>query len=92
MLRALALWCAAFSLAAFVMMGADKRRARRGRRRIPEATLLWTAALGGSAGELAGMLLFRHKTRHPRFRYGLPALLVLQAALFVGLALWQRKG
>ena len=72
------------NLTAFVLMGLDKRRARRERWRIPEKTLFFPAVLGGSVGAIAGMYLFRHKTRHWYFRLGLPALLLLQ----VGLALF----
>ena len=54
----------------------DKQKARRGAWRIPEATLLTLAALGGSAGCIAGMYLFRHKTKHLKFTVGLPLLLM----------------
>lgn len=64
-----------------VLMFTDKKKARRGAWRIPEATLMTVAALGGSIGSLAGMYLFRHKTRHPKFYLGIPAILVLQLIL-----------
>lgn len=67
--------------AAFILMLADKQKARKRKWRIPEATLIGTAALGGSIGALAGMYLFRHKTRHPKFTLGIPAILAVQAAL-----------
>ena len=60
----LAAAAAVLSLAAFLLYGADKRRARRGKRRIPEATLLGIGILFGAAGALLGMNLFRHKTKH----------------------------
>lgn len=63
---------------ALLLMLADKKKARRGAWRIPEATLLGIAALGGSIGAIAGMYLFRHKTKHPKFFIGLPLILVLQ--------------
>ena len=66
------------NLTAFVLMGTDKRRARRHARRIPETTLLLTAVIGGSFGALLGLLVFRHKTRHPAFSVGLPVILILQ--------------
>ena len=69
------------NLAAFAAMASDKGRAVRGARRIPERTLLLLAAVGGSLGALLGMLLFRHKTRHPRFYLGLPILFAAQIAL-----------
>jgi len=72
---------AAVNLAAFVMMGIDKRRAVRGRWRIPERTLLTVCALFGAAGGLMGMRLFRHKTQKARFRFGVPVMLIIQLAL-----------
>ena len=80
-------WAAGYllliNLVAFLLMGLDKRRARRNRWRISEKTLFLSAVLGGSAGALVGMYLFHHKTRHWYFRYGLPALLVLQILCFL---------
>ena len=66
------------NLAGFLLMGLDKRRARRGAWRISEKALFLLAVLGGSLGAIAGMRTFRHKTRHWYFRYGLPALLAVQ--------------
>ena len=65
---------------AFMLMFLDKQFARRHQWRIPEATLLGCAVLGGSLGELLGMYLCRHKTKHPKFYITVPVLLVLQAA------------
>lgn len=67
--------------AGLVLMFADKKKARAGAWRIPEATLMTVAALGGSLGSWAGMYLFRHKTRHPKFFLGIPAILILQLVL-----------
>ena len=75
-----AVWLLSVNLAAFALMGADKYRARRNMWRIPEKTLFTVAFLGGTPGAILGMRLFRHKTRHRRFRYGLPALLAVQLA------------
>ena len=66
---------------AFVLMGLDKRRAKRDKWRISEKALFLPAVLGGSVGAIAGMHVFRHKTKHWYFRYGLPALLALQVVL-----------
>lgn len=81
----IALYLAIMNLIAFVAMGVDKRRARRHQWRIRERTLLLLAALGGSVGAWAGMAVFHHKTRHNRFRFGVPALLLVQLALGIWL-------
>ena len=60
------------------VMFLDKRFAVRHKWRIPEASLLTVAAVGGSVGCLLGMYLFRHKTRKPKFSVGIPVILVLQ--------------
>ena len=75
------------NLTAFVLMGLDKRRARRDKWRISEKTLFLPAVLGGSLGAILGMRLFHHKTKHWYFRYGLPAILILQVGLVVWLLL-----
>ena len=66
---------------AFLLMLADKLKARKGAWRIPEATLIGIAGLGGSIGAICGMYLFRHKTRHLKFTLGLPLILVLQVSI-----------
>lgn len=71
----------AWNVVVFSMMGIDKRKAVKGRRRISERTLLLSAALCGSAGGWLGMEFFHHKTRHNWFRFGLPALFVLHLGL-----------
>ncbi len=70
------------NLLGFALMGIDKRRAVRHAWRISEATLFAAAIMGGSLGATLGMHLFHHKTRHWYFRYGMPAIFVLQALLF----------
>ena len=71
------------NLAGFIIMGVDKKRAIRGAWRISEASLFFTAFLGGSLGCILGMQHFRHKTKHWYFKYGMPAILVAQVLLFV---------
>ena len=63
---------------AFLLMLVDKRKAQKKLWRIPEATLLLSAAIGGSIGALAGMYTFRHKTRHWYFKFGFPLLAAAQ--------------
>ena len=65
----------------FLLMLADKYKAKRNLWRIPEATLMGVAAIGGSIGAIAGMNLFRHKTKHPKFYIGLPVILAVQIIL-----------
>ena len=60
----------AMSLVGFAAMAVDKARAKRGAWRISEARLMAVAALLGAPGSLLGMLTFRHKIRHPKFRFG----------------------
>lgn len=67
----------------FLIMLADKEKAKKRLWRIPEATLLTAAALGGSIGCLAGMKVFHHKTRKPKFYIGIPVILALQLILGV---------
>ena len=74
--------------AAFILMLADKIKAKNIKWRIPEATLMGAAAIGGSLGAIAGMYTFRHKTRHPKFTIGLPLILALQIIGAVLLYIW----
>ena len=69
--------------AAFLLMRIDKRRAIKNAWRIPEATLLGIAAIGGSLGAIMGMRLFRHKTQHLRFSVGLPVMLTVHIFLLI---------
>ena len=68
---------------AFIVYGIDKLKARKGRWRISEATLLLLAIVGGSVGAWLGMKVWHHKTMHLKFKYGLPAIILLQLALAV---------
>ena len=63
---------------AFILMLADKLFAKKKMWRIPEATLIGTAVIGGSVGALAGLYLARHKTRHLKFAIGIPVILAVQ--------------
>jgi uncharacterized membrane protein YsdA (DUF1294 family) len=71
---------------AFFLMLADKQKAKKKKWRIPEATLIGSAIIGGSIGALAGMYTFRHKTKHPKFIVGIPVILVLQVAAAILIA------
>jgi len=82
----LALWVVLASVVTFFTFGLDKWKAKRdGARRIPEKTLFWMAALGGSIGALLGMKVWHHKTLHRSFKYGIPAILIGQILLVLGI-------
>ena len=80
---ALLIYLALINLTTFIIYGADKRRARQGKWRVPEKTLFLLPLLGGSVGALLGMRVFHHKTKHWYFKFGMPAILVAQVLLFV---------
>lgn len=71
--------------AGFLLMLIDKYKARKNLWRIPEATLMTVAALGGSVGSLIGMYTVRHKTKHLKFTVGIPLILAVQiiSAVFI---------
>ena len=75
------IYLVAVNCTSFIFMGVDKHKARKRAWRIPESTLFVLALIGGSLGSIAGMPLFRHKTRHWYFLYGMPAILILQILL-----------
>ena len=79
----LLVWLAVINLLTFIVYGADKRRARRGKWRVPEKTLFLLPLLGGSIGALLGMRVFHHKTKHWYFVWGIPAILLAQIAVAV---------
>ena len=74
--------------AGFTLMLVDKWKAKKNRWRIPEATLMTVAALGGSIGSLAGMYLVRHKTQHLKFTWGIPLILALQIVAAVWIVVY----
>ncbi|MCQ2245358.1 MAG: DUF1294 domain-containing protein [Bacteroidaceae bacterium] len=77
-LKIILIYLAAITLFTFIVYGIDKRRAKKGRWRIPESTLLLLAVIGGSIGAYLGMKVWHHKTRHKKFKYGIPAIIVVQ--------------
>lgn len=79
------------NLTGFLMMGIDKRRARRRKFRIAERTLFLVSLIGGSIGTLIGMYVFRHKTRHLSFVLGIPLILILQLLLITAVFNWNQK-
>ena len=71
----------AINAVAFIMYGIDKYKAKKAKWRISEATLLLLAVLGGSIGAWMGMKVWHHKTMHKKFKYAIPAILLIQIAL-----------
>lgn len=74
--------------AGFTLMLVDKWKAKKNRWRIPEATLMGVAALGGSIGALLGMYTVRHKTKHLKFTLGIPLILALQVVAAVWILIY----
>ena len=89
----LAIWLVLINLVTFFVFGVDKLKAKRKEkresiRRVPEKTLFLLAAVGGSAGALLGMKVWHHKTLHKTFRYGIPAILILQILIPVAVYIY----
>ena len=83
MMKEMLLYLVVINVVAFVVYGVDKYKAKHGRWRISEATLLGLAAIGGSIGAWLGMRVWHHKTMHKKFQYGVPLILIAQIALVV---------
>ena len=77
------IYLAVINILGFLIMGLDKWKAKNGKWRIPENTLLLFTILGGGIGTISGMYIFRHKTKKAKFTVGMPAILVLEIALFI---------
>lgn len=77
------IYLVAINAATFFVYGIDKWKARRSMWRIPEATLLGLAAIGGSVGAWLGMRVWRHKTMHKKFQLGIPLIIMAQTALII---------
>lgn len=77
--------------AGFLFMRIDKQKAQKDLWRIPERTLMAVSVMGGSIGTLLGMNLFRHKTKHDKFRIGIPIILSMQILLAILIFIWVQK-
>lgn len=73
----------AINLITFLVMWLDKRKAKRGRWRIPENTLLLFVLLGGGVGGIAGMYVFHHKTQKAKFVIGFPVILICEILIII---------
>lgn len=77
-MRNIIIYLCVINAIAFLLYGLDKRKAKRHKWRVPEATLLGVAFLGGSIGAFLGMQVFHHKTRKAKFYIGVPLIFFLQ--------------
>ena len=82
-MQALFLYLILINAVSFLLMLVDKHKARKNLWRIPEATLMGVAAIGGSFGALAGMYLIRHKTKHRKFTVGIPLMLLIHIIMVI---------
>ena len=78
------IYFAIVNVVTFVLYGIDKFKAQHARWRIPESVLIGLAVIGGSIGAWLGMIIWRHKTQHKKFKYGIPLILIIQ----IGLLIW----
>ena len=90
MYKVLFYYLAAVNVIALILYGVDKRKAKTHKYRISEKKLIGIAVIGGSIGAILGMLIFRHKTKHWYFRFGLPLILILQ--IVAGFFIYRRFG
>ena len=74
-------YLAVINVVTFFMYGIDKWKAKKSKWRIREAALLGLAVLGGSIGAWLGMKVWHHKTQHKKFKYGVPAIIIIQLAI-----------
>lgn len=82
-LKNILIYLLVINLIGFYMMWSDKRKAKKGKWRIPEQTLFIVTAIGGGIGTIAGMYTFRHKTQKLKFTIGLPALVILEIVAII---------
>ena len=87
-MKLLLIYLLIINAAGFTLMLVDKWKAKKNRWRIPEATLMGVAALGGSIGALLGMYTVRHKTKHLKFTLGIPAILAVQVVAAVWILIY----
>ena len=83
LLHIVLIYLAVINVVTFFMYGIDKWKAKKSKWRIRETSLLGLAVLGGSIGAWLGMKVWHHKTQHKKFKYGVPAIIIIQLALIV---------
>lgn len=82
-IKNIVLYLLAINVIAFLAMGIDKYKAKKGHWRTKEKTLFLLVAFGGGIGGIAGMYFFRHKTQKPRFYIGFPMILILEIIITI---------
>ena len=82
-MKYLLIYLGIINLVGFFAMFLDKQKAKRGKWRIPEKTLFLLEIIGGSLGTILGMHVFRHKTKHWYFKFGMPMILIIQIVLIL---------
>ena len=80
-LKNIVIYLLIINLVGFLSMGIDKFKAKKNFWRIKEKTLFTIAMIGGSIGSIVGMYVFRHKTKHNSFIYGMPIILAIQIGI-----------
>lgn len=88
--KLIVIYLVAVNVVTFFLYGIDKWKAKRSKWRIPEATLLGLAVIGGSIGALLGMKVWHHKTQHKEFRFGVPAIIIIQLLLIGYFTLYRK--
>ena len=86
-MRLLMWYLIVINIVTWIAFGLDKWKAKSGKWRIPERTLLLLALIGGSLGALAGMIMFHHKTRKAKFFISVPVMFVAHCVIVTVLAL-----
>ena len=89
LLHIVLIYLAVINMVTFFMYGIDKWKAKKSKWRIPEATLLMMAVVGGSIGAWLGIKVWHHKTLHKKFRFGVPAIIIGQLAI-IGYYLYEQ--
>lgn len=81
MLESISIIIVIINIVTFIIYGIDKYKAKKGKWRIPENSLIGLAIIGGSIGAYLGMRVWHHKTMHLRFKYGIPLIIVIQLVI-----------
>ena len=78
MLESITIIIVIINIVTFIIYGIDKYKAKKGKWRIPENSLIGLAIIGGSIGAYIGMRVWHHKTMHLKFKYGIPLIIIIQ--------------